>query len=71
MNLEQTIEAKFAGMSTAQLIRKMERASSSTNLDDETYELSRRVTAAGDTWHWTRDLFHPKIIVERQTKDVP
>ena len=64
MALADDIAAKFATKTTAQLIRKMERASASANLDDETYELARRLDAEGKRFRWTRDLFHPTIVVE-------
>ena len=53
-DLDRAIAAQFASKTTAELKRKMERASSRTNLDDETHELSRRVEGQGKNWRWLR-----------------
>lgn len=53
-DMDRVIAQQFAGKSTAELKRKMERAAASTNLDDETYELSRRVQGQGKDWRWLR-----------------
>lgn len=53
-DLDRDIARIFADKTTAELKRKMERAAGSTNLDDETYELSRRVRGQGKEWGWQR-----------------
>ena len=53
-NLDRAIAQQFASKTTAELKRKMERASSSTNLDDETHELSRRIEGQDKNWRWLR-----------------
>lgn len=62
--LEERIKAHFAGTSTAVLIRYMERAGDDVNLDDETFELARRMREAGKSWRWNDSFTDPRIIVE-------
>ncbi|MCA4995132.1 hypothetical protein HWD35_10450 [Tsukamurella tyrosinosolvens] len=62
-SLEEILQEHFAGVTTAQLIRKMERAPDDANLDDETFELSRRMRQLGKVWRWTRDFENPRIVV--------
>lgn len=53
--LQDLCKEQFNHLSTAQLKARMERASSSTNLDDETCEFARRMDEAGNSWYWDTD----------------
>lgn len=63
LTLEETIKRDFVGVPTDRLIRRMERAPESKNLDDETYELSRRLKEDGKTWKWVGGYSDPRIEV--------
>ncbi|QOH56209.1 hypothetical protein [Rhodococcus rhodochrous] len=58
--LEQAVAEKFAGMSNAQIIRRMER-SADFSTDDEEYELTRRTRLGGLAWKYSGDLYRPKV----------
>jgi hypothetical protein len=49
-------------MSDAALIRRMERAGD-FKYDDEQVELNRRLEGTGYAWRWSKDFFHPHVIV--------
>lgn len=54
--------ANLARMRTKALIRRMEQAGD-FNYDDEQVELSRRLSAEGYAWKWSRDFYNPHVIV--------
>ena len=64
-SLDDSIRAKFEGVSNEGLIHRMERAND-FGYDDEEYELSRRLKLGGQAWRWTqwgdrdRVLIYPK-----------
>lgn len=62
--LEERIKDHFLHLTDRQLIARMERASDETNLDDETFELCRRMAEQGKTWRWSEDFFNPKVVIE-------
>ncbi|WP_427007155.1 hypothetical protein [Pseudarthrobacter sp. H2] len=51
-NLESQIAEKFAHLSDADLIRRMN-AAPDFGYDDEAVELNRRLEAVGLTWRWS------------------
>lgn len=53
---------RFPGVSTAELIRRMER-SEDFMYDDESMELSRRLASENKTWSWSDDFYRPRIEV--------
>lgn len=67
--LEAEIQAKLGHVSTAALVRRMERAPD-FGYDDEQIELSRRLREQGKTWRWTQDFHNPRIVVEGTDTEV-
>ncbi len=57
-----SIRAKFASMSLSRLISRMER-SPDFGYDDEEVELAERLLRKGQEWCWSRDVFHPRVLV--------
>ncbi|OBK36976.1 hypothetical protein A5658_04770 [Mycobacterium sp. 1245111.1] len=53
MSLDETLREHFAGVSTAEIIRRINRAPD-FGYDDEEYELNRRLTEQSLTWKWVR-----------------
>ncbi len=59
-SLEDAIAEKFAGMSNAQIIRRMEQAEY-FGYDDEAVELNRRLKLGGLAWKWSGDFYRPQV----------
>lgn len=59
-SLEDAIAEKFANMSNAQIIRRMEQAED-FGYDDEAVELNRRLKLGGLAWKWSGDFYRPKV----------
>ena len=67
MSLDDTLKQLFAAVSTAEIIRRINRAAD-FGYDDEEYELNRRFAEQGLTWKWVRgdagrevvDVFNPE-----------
>ncbi|MBT8161447.1 MULTISPECIES: hypothetical protein [Arthrobacter] len=52
-DLEQAIKDKFAGLTDADIIRRMN-AAPDFGYDDEAVELNRRLGSVGLSWRWSR-----------------
>lgn len=59
-SLEEAVAEKFAGMSNAQIIRRMEQAED-FGYDDESVELNRRLKLGGLAWKWSGDFYRPQV----------
>jgi hypothetical protein len=53
MSLDETLKEHFAGVSTSDIIRQINRAPD-FGYDDEEYELNRRLAEQSLTWKWVR-----------------
>ena len=53
MSLDETLKEHFAGVGTAEIVRRINRAPD-FGYDDEEYELNRRLAEQGLTWKWVR-----------------
>jgi hypothetical protein len=53
MSLDETLKEHFAGVSTSEIIRRINRAHD-FGYDDEEYELNRRLAEQSLTWKWVR-----------------
>ena len=62
--LDQAVAEKFVGMSNAQIIHRMERATD-FGYDDEEYELNRRLKDSGMTWRWDREVSPERVVIYR------
>ncbi|MFI8696739.1 hypothetical protein [Dietzia maris] len=61
--LAEAIAQKFRGVTTSELIRRMETAED-FGYDDEEVELTRRLADEGKTWRWSEDFFNPRVVIE-------